>query len=346
MSDPTTLNDSDPTTLWEEPQTTTTVLRVQPRTGFVETPYVKELTERALSYVRAGFPLHLRGPAGSGKTTLAVHISSRLGRPIMLLCGDDEFTTSDLVGKETGYSRRYVRDNYIHSVLKVEEDSTQRWTNNRLTQACQEGYALIYDEFTRSRPEANNILLSVLEEKLLVVPSASAENGYIKVHPHFSIIFTSNPEEYIAIHKAQDALLDRMITIEMSDFDYETEVAITAARPGICREDAERIVNLMRAFRETGEYEQRPSIRKALMIAKILCTTQARSSIADPLFRQTCLDVLDAGREDSHATPAKLQRRKTLLALMEKYCPNGNKGNAAHQTIEMSQSKESNYAHA
>ena len=213
--------------------------------------------------------------------------------------------------------------------------------NNRLTQACQEGYTLIYDEFTRSRPETNNVLLTVLEEKLLVVPTLSADNGYVKVHPQFAAIFTSNPEEYIAVHKAQDALLDRMITIELGDFDYETEVAITAARPGIHGDAAARIVNLVRAFRESGEYEQRPSIRKALMIAKILRTTQARPGATDPLFRQTCLDVLDAGREDGNTTPAKAQRRKTILALLEKHCPNDD---AAHRATQKPQPKENSHA--
>ncbi len=327
-------------------ETPTTVLRVQPRAGFVETPFIKELTARALSYLRAGFPVHFRGPAGSGKTTLAVHMASQLDRPTMLICGDDEFVTSDLVGKETGYSRRYVWDNYIHSVLKVEEEASQQWMNNRLTLACQEGFTLIYDEFTRSRPEANNILLTVLEEKLLVAPTGSPESSYIRVHPRFSAIFTSNPEEYIAVHKAQDALLDRMITIELRDFDYETEVAITAARSGISRADAERIVNLVRAFRETGEYEHRPSIRKSLMLANIVHTTQARPSSVDLLFRQSCLDVLDAGREDVSATPTQVQRRKTLLNLMEKYCPNGSTGEMVHRAQVHKPPKESGDAHA
>lgn len=304
---------------WNE--TPLAALRLKPRAGFVETPYIKELSERALSYIRAGFPIHFRGPAGSGKTTLAVHVANRLGRPTMLIVGDDEFTTSDLVGRESGYSRRYVRDNYIHSVIKVEEDSDQRWTSNRLTLACQEGFTLIYDEFTRSRPEANNTLLTVLEEKLLVLPTGGADSGYIKVHPDFAAILTSNPEEYIAVHKAQDALIDRMITIELGDFDYETEVAITAARSDIRRRDAERVVNLVRAFRDSGEYEHRPSVRKALMIGRVLHNTRSQPVHTDPLVRQMCLDVLDASREDVSASPAKLQRRKTILRLLEKHFP-------------------------
>ena len=158
-----------------------------------------------------------------------MHVASQVGRPVMLMMGDDEFNTSDLVGKEKGYKRRRVVDNYVHTVMKTEEDMTQHWVNNRLTMACQEGFTLVYDEFTRSRPEANNVLLSVLEEKLLVLPSMPSKNGYLRVHPEFRALFTSNPEDYVGVHKSQDALLDRMITIDLEYFDRETEVAITAS---------------------------------------------------------------------------------------------------------------------
>ena len=133
-------------------------------TNFVETAAVQDLRNRALGYLRAGFPVHFRGPAGSGKTTLAFHVAAQLGRPVVFLTGDDEMTTSNLVGGQFGYQYRKVVDRFIHTVLKYEEDATRQWSDNRLTTACREGHTLIYDEFTRSRPEANNILLGVLEE--------------------------------------------------------------------------------------------------------------------------------------------------------------------------------------
>jgi len=152
-------------------------LSVRPRPDFVETPTIQELTERALAYLAAGFPVHFRGPAGTGKTTVALHVAAQLGNPVMLIAGDEEFATSDLIGGQYGYRYRKVVDRFIHTVMKYEEDAVQRWVDNRLTTACRQGFTLVYDEFTRSRPEANNVLLAVLEEKLLILPDMNRRDA-------------------------------------------------------------------------------------------------------------------------------------------------------------------------
>ncbi|MCI2425526.1 AAA family ATPase, partial [Candidatus Acetothermia bacterium] len=128
-----------------------TALRVKPGADFVETSYIKDLTNRVLDYIRAGFPVHFAGPAGVGKTTLALHLAAQLGRPAVLISGDHEFNSSDLVGGLYGYHKKYVKDNFIRSVLKTDESMTSHWVDNRLTTACQYGFTLVYDEFTRSR---------------------------------------------------------------------------------------------------------------------------------------------------------------------------------------------------
>src|SRR3989338_408440 len=165
--------------------------------AFVAAPEVQDLAERALMYLRAGYPVHFSGPAGTGKTTLAFHVASKLDRTVTLIHGDDEFKTSDLIGKNDGYRKRKLYDNFIHSVVKSEEEMRTVWTDNRLTSACRNGHVLIYDEFNRSRPEANNVLLSILQEGILSAPKRSRDgSGHLEVHPDFRAIFTSNPEEY------------------------------------------------------------------------------------------------------------------------------------------------------
>ena len=268
-------------------------LLLEPEEGFVETPQIKNIITRALSYLKAGYPVHFSGPAGIGKTTLAMHLARTLGRPTSLIFGDDEFGSSDLVGGQFGYRKKKVVDNFIHSVLKTDEDVVSRWADARLTEACKDGFTLIYDEFNRSRPEANNILLSVLEERMMVLPSASGEDEtYLEVHPDFRAILTSNPEEYAGVHKTQDALRDRMITIQLSHYDKETEVAITVARSGISKEEASRIVRLVRALREKGPSKMSPTIRACIILGKVAKIRSARISQRDPVFREICQDVL------------------------------------------------------
>jgi len=129
---------------------------LQPHAGkeFVETPFVKGVVTRAMYYLKAGFPVHFRGISGIGKTTLALRVAELLGRPVVMIHGDEELTTTDLIGAETGYHMKKLRDNFISSVLKIEEETSKRWVDNRLTVAVENGYTFIYDEFTRSRPEA------------------------------------------------------------------------------------------------------------------------------------------------------------------------------------------------
>ncbi len=270
------------------------VLSVKPKVNFVDTTYVHDFAERALFYVKAGYPVHLSGPAGTGKTTLAMHIAAQLGRPVILIHGDDEFGSSDLIGGQLGYRSTKVIDNFIHSVVKREENVSKVWVDNRLSTACKYGFTLIYDEFNRSRPEANNVLLGILEERLLELPSGRGSEGYVSVHPNFSALFTSNPEEYAGVHKTQDALIDRMITIHVGQFDEETEVAITRAKSGLSQEAAERVVRIVRQFRELGVHNHHPTIRACIMIARLTALRQASVAHQDKIFAAVCRDVLCA----------------------------------------------------
>ncbi len=299
----------------------TTVLEPSPLPNFVETPYVENVTERALAYIAAGFPLHLRGISGTGKTTMAMHVAGKIGRPVVMIHGDEEFSTSDLVGGEYGYRIRKVVDNFIHTVLKTEEDMRKKWVDNRLTIACKYGFTLIYDEFTRSRPEANNVLLSVLQERMLDLPTArEGDSNYLQVDKDFTAIFTSNPEEYAGVHRSQDALRDRMITIDLDHFDEETEVNITESKSGIANGDASKIVKIVRGLRDSDSYEFAPTVRGCLMIAKTLKVRKASVDKNDKIFRQTCMDIL-ASETSRIGSRTNQDRVKEIIAeLIDQHC--------------------------
>ncbi|MBU0661791.1 gas vesicle protein GvpN, partial [Patescibacteria group bacterium] len=117
------------------------------------------------------------------------------------------------------------------------------------------------------------------------------EEPYLKVDPEFTGIFTSNPEEYAGVHRSQDALRDRMITMDLDHFDYETEVAITQAKSKLSKPHAERIVNIVRGLRESGKCEFAPTIRGCIMIAKTLKVQNLTPSHSDG-FLKMCQDIL------------------------------------------------------
>ena len=269
--------------------------------GFIRTPLVDNVVNRSLAYIGAGFPVHLTGPAGTGKTCLALYIAGQVGRPVIIIHGDEELGTKDVVGGQYGVRQKTVRDNFIQAVKKLDHTVESIWVDNRLTVACKYGYTLVYDEFTRSRAEANNALLSVLEEKTLDMPAGRGEESFINVHPNFRAIFTSNPSEYAGVHKAADALQDRMIAIKLGHYDRDTEIAITTAKSGIDKKSASRIVDIVRGFRgnhDANNGDICPTVRASIMIATVLKAYGAKPKLSDENFVHLCQDVLDSSRRD------------------------------------------------
>jgi len=289
-----------------------TVLRLEPGKDFVVTPLIESVCRRCFTYLNVGYAVHLNGPAGTGKTTLAMHLAGLLGQPVMVIYGDEEFGSSDLLGNDKGMRSKRLVDNFVHSVVKTEENITNLWIDQRLTTACKNGYTLVYDEFSRSHAEANNVLLSVLEEKLLVLPEGKYGESYINVHPQFRAIFTSNPDEYAGVYTPQSALLDRMISINLSCYDAETEIAITSSKSGLPIKDAQKIVTVVRGLREDANIAIQPTVRASIMISRIVRHCKAEVKSDNQIFMEACLDVLCAASDgDGHI-------RKAIEALLAK----------------------------
>jgi nitric oxide reductase NorQ protein len=302
------------------------VVHLRPREDLFEDQALASLQSRALSYLRAGVPIHLCGPAGTGKTTLAIQIAALLGRPAILLTGDARFTSGHLTGRETGQRTKQVVDRFIHSVKKVESQTETMWSDDVLTNAIVNGYTLVYDEFTRSPPEANNPLLMAFEERMLILPGGQRGERYVRAHPDFRAIMTSNPSDYAGVTTPQDALIDRMVTFDLDEHDRETEIGIAANRSRLASDDCATIVDLVRTLRRSGLAAQHPSLRSAILIAKIAAAEGLSPTQNAPAFAALCRDVL----QSKAARPNEPQRRAAFFEALEaELAPKSTKRKAA-----------------
>lgn len=264
--------------------------------NFVQTEELQSLLERSERYIHAGFPVHFTGAAGVGKTSLALQLASRLGQPVVLLNGNKDLSNVDLLGGYVGYKSKRLIDNYVRTVYKREDEVKEQWSGGRLYEAATKGYTVIYDEFTRSMPETNNLFLSILQEGILPLYGVKQRDTFVNVHPDFKMIFTSNPEEYVGVYETQDALADRLITIHMQEQNIDKQAEVLADRTDISEGDAKTIVKAVSRVKEICQEEDKPSpsFRASVMIAEISSKSDISINTKDDDFFYVCQDVLGA----------------------------------------------------
>jgi len=273
---------------------------------FIDVPDVRKIEDRVKLWLNTGYPVHLIGPTGCGKTSLAMHIAKELERPVVWINGDESITTTDLIGGYSQIEQESLRDKYIHNVFKSNDILKADWVDNPLALACKYGYTLVYNEFSRTKPAANNILLSVFEEGILELPTKFGEERYVKVHPDFKAILTSNSIEYAGVHRPQDALLDRLVSIYMDYYNFDTEVKIVTAHTDIEVSEARKIVNVIRSLRQKLPDAQKPGTRACIMLGKGLKVSNGSGHVN---FEQLCIDVMAA----KTSSPVELIEKQNLV---------------------------------
>lgn len=275
---------------------------------FVETPAVTRVVARVRRWLGVGRPVHLVGPTGCGKTALAAHVAAERDRPVVWIDGDADLTTADLVGEYGEREHLAERDRFVHNVLKRRTVVRDRWVDNPLTVAVREGATLVYNEFSRSEPAANNVLLSVFAEGVLELPGRRGDDRTVPVHPEFRALLTSNAVEYAGVHRPQDALLDRLVGVHLDWYDRETETEIVTANVDCPRRAAAAAVSLTRALRD------RLDVAVGTRTAVLLAEGATAGSLDETLLERLCVDALASKVPDDEALTRVADEVRATLA--------------------------------
>lgn len=205
----------------------------------------------------AGKNMLLEGPVGVGKTHLALAIAQNLGRPVYRVDGDSRYTEQKLSG-------------WFDPPLVLKHGFGARsFIPGPLVEAMQKGGVLFVNEMNRLPEGVQNVLLPAIDERLLVVPRL----GTIHAHPHFLVIATQNPKEFVATSHLSEAILDRFEWIALDYQSEEEELAIVGARISDVRV-ARLAVRVARLTRNHPRVKRGASVRAALSIAEVTVALQ------------------------------------------------------------------------
>lgn len=170
--------------------------------------------------------IYIWGPAGSGKTQVAMQVAEELGIPFFF--SNSVQTKYDLIGQSD------VQGNYHPSPFY------RAWT---------EGGLFLLDEFDNSDPCAGAILNAALANRVFDFPIM----GNVQAHPKFRVIAAGNTPgmgatDMFSERQALDAAtLDRFVSMH---FGYDPRVEEMLAKGD------DSILEFVRSLRETAERNQ------------------------------------------------------------------------------------------
>jgi len=77
----------------------------------------------------------------------------------------------------------------------------------------------------------------------------------------------------------------------------------------------------VRGYRDSGEYDQAPTLRACLMIARVTALQDLQPSAQDGRFLRVCLDILESKVVLSSQVRQRLAQQQELLrSLIERHC--------------------------
>jgi MoxR-like ATPase len=172
------------------------------------------LLERALVTLASNRALLLVGEPGTAKSLLSELLAAAVCGSSTLTIQGSAATTDD-----------QIKYGWNYALLLNEGPSQRALVPSPLYRAMREGRIVRFEEITRCAPEVQDGLLSILSERLLMVPELSEDNAVFAA-PGFNLIATANTRDR-GVNEMSAALKRRFAFETVFPIaDYDEELAL------------------------------------------------------------------------------------------------------------------------
>lgn len=270
----------------------------------------EEEARKIFACLKAGRNVLLEGPVGVGKTHLALHVTSALGRKVFRVDGDNRYSEQKLSGwfdPPTAIKRGFTEDAFVPGPL---------------VEAMQEGGVLFINELNRLPEGVQNVLLPAIDERMILVPRL----GKVMAKPGFLVIATQNPKEFVATSHLSEAILDRF---ELVMLDYQSEsdeihiVQQKLAQAGLRKTAdpnlARAAVLLARLTRNHERIRRGASVRAAISVAEIAAVLMSEGAKFEDAFLSAVLMAFPTRIEVEHDADSDRSMREELDSLLREW---------------------------
>lgn len=207
------------------------------------------------------------GEPGTGKGHMVRKICSETNHPMVRVNFGSRITKEKLVG---GYVPRANGDGLDAQIEKAEQMASDTddlsvgealetlnvrekfvWKDGLLTKAVRHGWVFLADELNAAPPETLMPLHGLLEDASNRSLELTEKGEVVDVHDSFKFVGTMNPPHHPGTKRLNDALMGRLIPIEIPYLEPDAEANLLQMRTNVSEPEAKGLVEMAQDLRSS-----------------------------------------------------------------------------------------------